>query len=1088
MSEDRKRELEPQSPTEGQGAGRTAASELTQDERFKTFFTTSVIEVPEQMLKVDKERDSVEEPPEPRGGFSRWLRGLFRGGEDETDEENAEEGAEDSDVLIPGRTRQAAPAETGEVPLMPGSRETGERPLAAGTGETGEIPLMPQTEETGEIPLMPQTEETGEIPLMPQAEEAGEIPLMPQAAAAEKPAPIKEPETPPASPAPAEAPDKQPESSDTAPGPAPKMPRAAAPHVTIGQLLEKIDETQAVLRPSEPAARAAAENAAVPQAAKPEETAPVQPQAAEPEETAPVQPQAAEPEVTAPAQPQAAEPEETAPVQPQAAELEESVPVQPQAAKPEETAPAQPQAAEPEETAPVQPQAAEPEEILPETAAPAESPENSLDNAAMAARIAQAVKQKETAEFAAAPAGEEPSAGMPRADDGGAPEEPAESTGETGEIPLAQAPSGTGRIVDSGRILIDAAAAAVEEKNEWELPRDGAGRFGRRLLNSFLGRGGEPDAGNPISDAEEEAAPATPAEKEYTDPEDAERILAMLESETAAGTLRCALSGVLAAALLVLGILGQGPNPIAVLDPAVDPMLWLGLNMVLLALAMGINWNALQEGLTALLPHHTPSAAALPAVTSIAAMLQAVVCLLMQKSASVGEVTLFACAAAVMIFADALGRRLSQAAVRDGFRQMTGGVKTVTAYRLQDQRLTAELCEGMEEEEPILMLSRPSALLKRFLGQSAAPHRSDAQATDFARILGAVAVLCMLISLVLRHDVVKSVSLLAGILCMGAPFSAMLVRAVPALLMQRAAGHVGAVIPGWPGMEQMSDVDMLQVDAEELFPPACAHLYGIKTIQKERIDRAILYATSILIEGCGTLSGLFCNMIENNSALLYPVKDLEKRPGQGFVGWCDSCRVLLGTRAMMEAEGIALPALDYENRYTQNGDRNLLYLAVSGKLYAMFLFGYHGTKKVARTLGVLRRENIRLLVRSDDPTLTAARIEEIYRLRPGFVKVLGAEECARLEPAMTYLPAMDGCMVHLPDFASMVGGLRAAASAERAERSACTVQMVAVTVSILLGILFTMTNYLYNTSMFYPLLYQLAWSAISVAITLTKMY
>ena len=1073
MSEDRKWDRDDQTDTEPQrDAARTPTGELTQDERFKTFFTTSVIEVPEQMLKVNKQEDSVEEPPEPRRGLGGWLRSLFGGTADDEDEEDA------GDVLIPAQQRSAPEREPEREMEISLAVQEDEPPRRSAAPEP--VPEPPQKKappvEYGAEEDFAQAFETAA-----GKEETAAVHDEPEAQI--KPEPSAEPvltvlheeeEAPTAArtPAPAAAAKPQP----AVPKPSRAVPPSAA--VTVDQLLGIIDETQAELKPAgtrPSAAPAIAEAASAIPAAKPEAAELVQEieQAIKPEKQT----------------------EEPAPAQEENAQA-----ILPQEPHPE----AAEEKAEPAETA-------EPEAPAQAEQTPAQR--SAEMKAAMAAQIEHVIELSQTPPVTLAPneaelADREPEAAQPEEPTGevtldGLAEEPNFADGgTTGEIvlestdgaaePAAETAPGAAGMTESGRILIDAAAEAAEAGNTaegWELPHTGFLETARRALDGFMGRGGIPDTDNEDADAAAaDTAPAAPAAQEYTDPEDAQKLRGQLAHDTARLTLRCALTGVLAGALLVLNLLGQGPRPIAMLDPAVDPALWLGLNFVLLALCAGLNWTTLRDGLTALLPRRTPTAAALPAVTVAAALLQAALCLILQKNASVPGVTIFAGAAALLLFADALGRRFAQKAVQDGFAQMTSGVETATAYRLQDKYLTADLCAGMDEDEPVLMLSRPSALLKNFLSKSAAPHRSDAQAVDFARVLGAVAVLCMVISLVMRKDIINSVSLMAGILCLGAPLSAMLVRAVPALLMQRAAGHVGAVVPGWPGIEQMGDVDMLQVDAEELFPPACAYLYGIKTIQKERIDRAILYATSILIEGCSTLSGLFRNMIENNTALLYPVKDLEKLPGLGFIAWCDSCRVLLGTREMMEAEGIALPARDYEDRYTQNGDRHLLYLAVSGKLCAMFLFGYHGTKKVARTLGVLRRENIRLLVRSDDPTLTAARIEEIYRLRAGFVKVLSQAECDRLAPATAYLPAMEGCMVHLPDFASMVGGLRAAAAAERAERSACTVQMVAVTVSILLSLLFTLSNSLYNTSMFYPMLYQIAWSAISVAITLTKMY
>jgi hypothetical protein len=89
---------------------------------------------------------------------------------------------------------------------------------------------------------------------------------------------------------------------------------------------------------------------------------------------------------------------------------------------------------------------------------------------------------------------------------------------------------------------------------------------------------------------------------------------------------------------------------------------------------------------------------------------------------------------------------------------------------------------------------------------------------------------------------------------------------------------------------------------------------------------------------------------------------------------------------------------------------------------------------------------------------------------------------------VAYLPAAEGCMVHLEGFASMVGGLQAAAGADRAEHTACTIQTVGVTVSVVLGLLLSFTGGLVGIALPAVLLYQLAWSALSVAVTLMKKY
>ena len=89
-------------------------------------------------------------------------------------------------------------------------------------------------------------------------------------------------------------------------------------------------------------------------------------------------------------------------------------------------------------------------------------------------------------------------------------------------------------------------------------------------------------------------------------------------------------------------------------------------------------------------------------------------------------------------------------------------------------------------------------------------------------------------------------------------------------------------------------------------------LEDIRIFKGGRIDRAILYSASVLSKCCNTLSGLFRQIIEDRTDILYPVKDLEVHRGLGFSAWCDNNRILIGTRAYMEKEEVPLPDEEYE--------------------------------------------------------------------------------------------------------------------------------------------------------------------------------
>lgn len=62
-------------------------------------------------------------------------------------------------------------------------------------------------------------------------------------------------------------------------------------------------------------------------------------------------------------------------------------------------------------------------------------------------------------------------------------------------------------------------------------------------------------------------------------------------------------------------------------------------------------------------------------------------------------------------------------------------------------------------------------------------------------------------------------------------------------------------MPGWAAIEELGGVDTVQVDADELFTTDSVSLEDIRIFKGGRIDRAILYAASILNQSCETLRG-----------------------------------------------------------------------------------------------------------------------------------------------------------------------------------------------------------------------------------------
>lgn len=587
------------------------------------------------------------------------------------------------------------------------------------------------------------------------------------------------------------------------------------------------------------------------------------------------------------------------------------------------------------------------------------------------------------------------------------------------------------------------------------------------------------------AEAEDAVSPEEHAETELTEPEVTADKLHRMSAEL---TLRCVLGGILAVVLLHFGLVSDGLLPaMAALDPDAAPAAFYGANLLLLAASLCVGFPVLRDGLNGL--RGRSSSETMPALAAVAALVQAVTAML---NANVYRgttgISLLSGMAALGLFLALLGSRVMLAAVKGGYELVTNGVEFEGAYRAKDKDLLRALARDLEQKDPWVLLSRP--MMKEadgFVEQSLSERASERRARKVSYILLGVALLSGVLFLLAGAGWNKAAAAMAAVLCMGAPLSSTLIAGVASLRLQRAAAAVGAVVPGWQAIEQLGGIDTLQIDADDLFTADSAQLEDIRIFKGGRIDRAILYAASVLNGSHGTLKGLFRQIVEERTDILFPVKDLEQHHGLGFSAWCDNNRILIGTRRYLEQEGVPLPDEEYEMQHSKNGELQILYLAVSGNLHAMFVLKYVGGRNVARGLAVLQKENIRLLVTCQDPSLTAHHITEAYRLPEGMITVLDQEQCNAIKAAPKD-PEDTCCMIHLKAFASLTGGLQAADQAQNAESSATTVQMVSVLFSIIIAALLTSAGSIWELSVATVLMYQAAWSALSIAVCALKQH
>lgn len=595
--------------------------------------------------------------------------------------------------------------------------------------------------------------------------------------------------------------------------------------------------------------------------------------------------------------------------------------------------------------------------------------------------------------------------------------------------------------------------------------------------------GGKPDdestaaAGQPFETAE---IPPLAHRREYERAEDAPLIRRELNQQVLYYSTATMITAVLTVVLLVLGLVAASPT---VTGPLADPTVYPAIVLVLLLVAGGICWRTVVNGLLGLAGRPTPDS--LSVLPLLGAVLQCAIMLAAQLYT--GETMLLAGPAVLVLCLNTVGKRMNARTVQENFRLVSAKVEHSVAYRLRDAGALRAVSVGLAEPHPSVLVNRPTQIFRSFLTNSAAPGTSDKNQQQFAWLAGGCALVSALFTVIRTQDAAMALTVLTGVLCLAAPLAGTLLSALPARMMQRSAAQVGAVIPGWRDIRQLGRINVIQVTARDLFPSGCVTLSGIKPVKPEHIDLAIVYAASVLAEAGPTLRDVFLGMLGENKSLLAQVDDRETIYGKGYVGWINKRRVLVGNRALMQDYGVKIPSLEYEQHHTVN-QRRVIYLAVSGKMFAMFQVAYQRDPDTAVVLDSLRRTGLSLVVDCDDFNCDVQLLEAAYSLPAGSVKVLNAEERKALDPAVAWLPESEGNMLHLGSFASFVGGLEAAAGAAEGERKASVLVSAAALIGCAAGVLFTLTGGLASLPLLGMVLYQAAWCVLALIFPLSQRY
>ncbi len=583
-------------------------------------------------------------------------------------------------------------------------------------------------------------------------------------------------------------------------------------------------------------------------------------------------------------------------------------------------------------------------------------------------------------------------------------------------------------------------------------------------LSRFFG-GLRPRAAKEKDQTEKSAAPFEKAAErkdektEYTDAADMVAVADALAANASRLSFQTMVLGVCFFISLYLSLCNLFPLPLPdPICPENNMPLYLTVNLLVLAAACVLSASIIGSGMISLFTFK-PSHDAPVALAVLATFAQSAAMIANPDFLHLKEGTLYFCVAILTLWFSAIGRRMQAVRIRQNFAIASADSAKTGVFLLSDDPLAMQLTEGQGLINPAVAYSAPVEFPSDFVRLS----NDDTDMQSISRTLAALFLLFgILLSLlsfwIFNKNAMHALTVFCVVLCVASPLTLTMISNLPLFRACRYLNKRGAFVSGYEAVAELSEVNAVTLDASEIYPAQTVVLHGIKPFAQSRIDEAILDAASAMCSVDGLLKSVFLEMIGHKTGMLKPVSAMTYEDQKGLRAVVDGKPVLIGNRELMLSKGIDTPSQDFEQKFVKS-DRDILYLANSGEVTAMFVLSYKPNEEMADILSGFAKRKIILVVRSTDPNITARKIAEDYQYPEEFIRIIPAQEqeayaklTAPRERAQALLIAKKG----------MPGARMRALAAVLALKQSITIGMVLQLPGLLLG--YALTGFLAFTS------------------------
>ena len=599
------------------------------------------------------------------------------------------------------------------------------------------------------------------------------------------------------------------------------------------------------------------------------------------------------------------------------------------------------------------------------------------------------------------------------------------------------------------------------------------------------------EKGEPV--VEEELDDLTDEVDDFNTPKDANKVYARIRKTRKGLMMRLGISVVLFGLMCYLTVSLKNINLplLTFMLPEKNMRAFMGVNLGVLVLAVLLNISTILGGLKALFTLR-PSGDGPVAVAALAAVIQGIVLIVFPDAVISDNVGYYFAVVILVLVFNLIGKLFMINRVDQNFRLLAeGGYQRHAFNIINDRNLARELTQNLDLDQPVVGYSQPADFLTNFMHLSFTEDFGENVSRITTPIFLVADLVCSIIVMVIYGDPFLALTVFSAATLLSAPLTSTIVGNLPLRRMNKALSQDGSMVAGYTALDRFDDINCFVIRDSELFGPQSITLHGIKTFDQKRIDEAMVDAASIVCKSDCVLSYIFTQMIGGNEKILKKADSIVYEDSMGISAWVDGKRVLIGNRELMMNHNIEIPSKDYEKKFVKDG-REVLYLANSGELTAIFVLSYAADPDIVDELGVLVDRDIGISVYTTDSNITPQKISELFDFPEDMVEIVPYKLHGQCDRLMAHKDRARAEIVYNGSLASKVRTLSGIITAKTSILLGVILQGVGMTLGYFAVCLLAFTNSNGNgfgTLSFTLLIaYQLFWGLITMLLPNLRRY